>query len=122
MRPVSANAVHGALLRRPWSELLVEAVGTKRRAPSGHRARVACFLDDLADKERVAGVDTCVDHRHHGSGAVEAVTPGAVGTDERDALREYRLVHLILDNPPDEELGRRKLLDCRRTDLEGQQR
>src|SRR5262249_58125110 len=72
--------------RGAGADLLLRAVRAERRALRARRGRVACFLDDLAGEERMRRVDAAVDHRHHGAGAVVALSPGLVSPDQRDAV------------------------------------
>ena len=85
----SVKAVgHRARRRGAGAELLIESAGTQRFARARHRARIAGFIDELACEERMAGVDSGVEHGDDGAAAVVSARPYRVGFDERHALGE----------------------------------
>ena len=66
-------------------------------------------------------VDTGIEHRHHEAGAVEALSPGLVGADERDTVPQDRLVNHVLRHPLDQGARRVQLLQRRRANHERDQ-
>jgi hypothetical protein len=53
--------------------------------------RIAGFLDDLAEQERMRAVDAGVEDRERAAAAVETHLVRDIGLNQRHALREARL-------------------------------